>query len=417
MKRPPAAAFTLIELLVVIAIIAILAVVVVLTLNPAQLLAQSRDANRVSDMATLSSAISLYQTDVSTGSLGSNATIYSSLPDNGSASSTCGDLGLLTLPSGYSYHCATSANLRLASSSGWIPVNFQNISSGSPFGSLPIDPTNSSSSRLYYTYTTNGSQYEVTAAMESTKYQAGGSSDEITGDGAPLATVYAKGTNLTLEPLDYGDSALIGYWPLNEGTGTVAYDDSGNNATGTWQGSASGTNGYYSQGKNQAWAASFNGGNDYIVTSISPAGLPIGASPRTMTAWIYPTNYSTDHNDVVAYGGNWTYALSSLEMASYTGGQLEFGEYSSDCVASTIPPLNQWTFISATYDGSNNKVYANGVLVKTCSAVTRVTPSSTVYIGTRIGQSEPFSGLIQNVRIYTKALTDTQISGLYSGGK
>jgi prepilin-type N-terminal cleavage/methylation domain-containing protein len=47
--------FTLIELLVVIAIIAILAVVVVLTLNPVQLLAESRDANRVSDMATLQS--------------------------------------------------------------------------------------------------------------------------------------------------------------------------------------------------------------------------------------------------------------------------------------------------------------------------------------------------------------------------
>ncbi len=59
----PRRGFTLIELLVVIAIIAILAVVVVLTLNPAQLLAQSRDANRVSDLATLQSAISLYTVD------------------------------------------------------------------------------------------------------------------------------------------------------------------------------------------------------------------------------------------------------------------------------------------------------------------------------------------------------------------
>lgn len=54
-------AFTLIELLVVIAIIAILAVVVVLALNPAQLLAQSRDVNRVSDMATLNTALGLYR--------------------------------------------------------------------------------------------------------------------------------------------------------------------------------------------------------------------------------------------------------------------------------------------------------------------------------------------------------------------
>jgi len=45
MKR---SAFTLIELLIVIAIIAILSIVVILVLNPAQLLKQSRDSNRVS---------------------------------------------------------------------------------------------------------------------------------------------------------------------------------------------------------------------------------------------------------------------------------------------------------------------------------------------------------------------------------
>jgi prepilin-type N-terminal cleavage/methylation domain-containing protein len=49
--------FTLIELLVVIAIIAILSVIVILTLNPAQLLMQARDSNRISDMSTLNDAL------------------------------------------------------------------------------------------------------------------------------------------------------------------------------------------------------------------------------------------------------------------------------------------------------------------------------------------------------------------------
>jgi len=76
--------FTLIELLVVIAIIAILAVVVVLTLNPAELLRQSRDANRVSDMATLTSALNLYLTDQGGGSgfsLGNASNTGISVPD------------------------------------------------------------------------------------------------------------------------------------------------------------------------------------------------------------------------------------------------------------------------------------------------------------------------------------------------
>src|ERR1019366_7545698 len=159
--------FTLIELLVVIAILAVLAVVVVLTLNPAGLLQESRDSNRVSDMATLNTGINLFLADGATA-IGSANTVYVSIPDP-SATSTAGDqcqgLGLLTLPSGYTYQCAASSAYRNVNGTGWIPVNFSSLSSGSPLGNLPVDPSNSSSSRLYYTYETNGSQYEVTSVM------------------------------------------------------------------------------------------------------------------------------------------------------------------------------------------------------------------------------------------------------------
>jgi prepilin-type N-terminal cleavage/methylation domain-containing protein len=98
-KRRPG--FTLIELLVVIAILAVLAVVVILTLNPAGLLQESRDSNRLSDMATLNTSLSL--ADNSGESLGSANTVYVSVPDP-VATSTAGDqcqgLGLPTLPGG-----------------------------------------------------------------------------------------------------------------------------------------------------------------------------------------------------------------------------------------------------------------------------------------------------------------------------
>ncbi len=188
-------AFTLIELLVVIAIIAILAVVVVLVLNPAQLLAQSRDANRVSDLATLNSAIGIYQTDISAGGLGTSSVIYTDLP---SASSTCGDLGLIALPANYAYSCSGSAGYRGIGGSGWLLLDFRNISSGSPFGSLPVDPVNTTSSGLYYTYATNGLRYELTASMESQKYAS-----IAAGDGGQYANLYEQGTATTLLPVDY----------------------------------------------------------------------------------------------------------------------------------------------------------------------------------------------------------------------
>ncbi len=200
--------FTLIELLVVIAIIAILAVVVVLTLNPAQLLAQSRDSNRVSDFATLKSAISLYQVDVSTTNMGTAGTIVAAYA--GANIPLLATFQSSSTPTGWGYNAAdatatSSATSRAVNDTGWIPINFAGISSGAPFGSLPIDPLGTaqntncvSASPCLYTYLTNGTQYKIASKMESTKYQAGGSGDIETGDGGNSTSTYEAGTNVNL---------------------------------------------------------------------------------------------------------------------------------------------------------------------------------------------------------------------------
>ena len=118
--------FTLVELLIVIGILAILTAAVVLVLNPAELLRQSRDSTRISDMASLSDALKLLQTQsegIFTSSVAS--TVYVSLPDT---SSTCGSLGLPSLPTGYTYHCVPSASSTLINGQGWLPIDFTSSS-------------------------------------------------------------------------------------------------------------------------------------------------------------------------------------------------------------------------------------------------------------------------------------------------
>src|SRR3989344_8561410 len=61
--------FTLLELLIVITILAILTLVVVLFINPVEMLKKSRDVQRMSDMATLNSAINLFLQDHATSTL------------------------------------------------------------------------------------------------------------------------------------------------------------------------------------------------------------------------------------------------------------------------------------------------------------------------------------------------------------
>ena len=417
-------AFTLIELLVVIAIIAILSIVVLLTLNPGELLRQSRDSSRVSDMATLTSAISLYNTDQSLGhnfNMGLSNIVYVSIPDpvaTSSAGDQCQGLSLPVLPTTYSYHCTTSTTIRNVDGTGWIPIDFSKISSGIPLGALPIDPTNQSSTRLYYTYTTNGAQYEITASMESSKYGPGGSNDIVSSDGGSLASVFEKGSKLSLEPLDYGDSSLVGFWPLNEGTGTVVYDYSGNNETGSWNGTPAGTSGYYSSGQVQSYAGAFNGTSSLTYVYIAPNNSLNITGALTISAWVLPTVVESGgaaivnhriYNVWVDYG---MYGRFSGMGFNYNNGSTWY-----DNGPNTGASLGIWQLFTITRDNGGNTVnyYINGTLILTTAGLgNAVSVNYPLILGADVANSGYFVGSINNIRIYNRALSAAQISALYA---
>ena len=134
-------AFTLIELLIVIGILAVLATTVLLVINPAQLVKQSRDANRITEINQINKALLLFQGfGGSSSAMGNSNTIYISLPDT---DSQCGSYyGQLTATTtGWNYHCSTSANYRNIDGTGWIPVDLTSIqsSAGTLFSNLPVD--------------------------------------------------------------------------------------------------------------------------------------------------------------------------------------------------------------------------------------------------------------------------------------
>jgi prepilin-type N-terminal cleavage/methylation domain-containing protein len=188
--------FTLIELLVVIAIIAILAVVVVLTLNPAELLRQARDSNRVSDLATIKSAESLFEADVSTSSvnaLGTPGWAFSATTTTGLTTTSTGGWAFASadVTSGVS-----STASRVVTGQGWIPTNLSAISSGAPIGSWPVDPVNNAS--FTYVFVASGTVFKIDSMMESAKYKTGGPADVETGDGGNSIYVYEQGSNLAL---------------------------------------------------------------------------------------------------------------------------------------------------------------------------------------------------------------------------
>lgn len=183
--------FTLIELLVVIAIVAILSVVVILSLNPAELLKQARDSNRFSDMATIKSAISLYLADVSTPDV---AAVLNECRATAAQTQAQCDVYFGTV---LAAAATVPANPRAVDGNGWVSVNFNNISSGSPVSQLPLDPVNNGGATGYfYAYKGQDSNltFKLVTKLESTKYNVAGYLVE----GGIDATSYEVGTDLAL---------------------------------------------------------------------------------------------------------------------------------------------------------------------------------------------------------------------------
>jgi type II secretory pathway pseudopilin PulG len=181
--------------MVVVAIIAVISIVLVLTLNPAELTRRARDSNRIADLSTIRSAIALYLlADVSPpvilGGAGYRCYI------DGASTGTCQSW----FPTTNFANSTTTTSTRKIDGTGWIPIKFTDITSGSPIGALPVDPVNDSSFFYSYVATTTNFTFKLAAQMESNKYSypLGGETDVESNDGGVSSSTYEVGTNMNL---------------------------------------------------------------------------------------------------------------------------------------------------------------------------------------------------------------------------
>ena len=188
--------FTLIELLVVIAIIAILSVVVILTLNPAELLRQSRDSNRISDLSVTKSAIAFYLASVTVPSI--TATSSRCYVGDTVATTTC----VTWFATDTDTPKVQSSTSRAVDGTGWLKINFNSVTAGgSPLSNLPMDPLYGNGDAVhFYSYiaSSTGLVFKLDAHMESAKYNASGTSDVVSTDGGSDNVSYEAGSNLAL---------------------------------------------------------------------------------------------------------------------------------------------------------------------------------------------------------------------------
>ena len=73
-------------------------------------------------------------------------------------------------------------------------------------------------------------------------------------------------------------------------------------------------------------------------------------------------------------------------------------------------PVNAWTHIAFTYDGTTQRLYVNGTQVATKATTGAIqTTNNPLWIGGNQPYGEYFNGLIDEVRVYSRALSQSEI--------
>jgi Concanavalin A-like lectin/glucanases superfamily/Domain of unknown function (DUF2341) len=194
---------------------------------------------------------------------------------------------------------------------------------------------------------------------------------------------------------------LVAAYGFNEGSGTVVNDASGNGNNGIINGATWTTSGKYGD------ALNFNGTNA-LVTINNATSLQL-TTGMTLEAWVYPTVIGTWWGDVI-YKGNDNYYL---EGTSYPSGFPAMGgtlPAAPPLYGTAVLALNTWAHLAATYDGATMRLYVNGVQVAS-RAQTGAFETSTnpLQIGGDSIYGQYFTGRIDEVRIYNRALSAAQI--------
>jgi hypothetical protein len=243
-------------------------------------------------------------------------------------------------------------------------------------------------------------------------------------------------------------AGLVSYWPFNEGSGTTTADSKNGN-DGTIQGGVSWTTGKIGNGLDFPGSGS-DGYVDVGIVDAFPNFIDLGTfdvagSDITILAWFKADDFGVNDARIISKATGtaeddhfWmlsTRGVGGQGAAPYRmrfrvdlGGStvtlIDGSDPSSSSLTDTEPTqidlaTNTWYFVAAVYDGSTMKIYLNGQLIANAAqAGTRETSTTAeVWMGDNPNTDfRPFDGIIDEVAVFDRALTQEEIEELYNNG-
>jgi len=226
-------------------------------------------------------------------------------------------------------------------------------------------------------------------------------------------------SSCTLEPVvptcgQEHTAGMVSYW---KGDGNA--DDSYDANDGTLMNGAAFTIGQVGQ------AFSFDGSDDYVDAGMGSNTIMAGKY-MTIESWVYPKALASGINKadsiIIKRGSYYTVLRNDADKNWY---EVLFYGLTQDPVylyhrSNSEIPLNQWTHVATTWDGTDIKMYINGNLDRSIPVTGSITDPNAYPL--TIGYDSDmydnvFNGTIDEVAIYDRALTADEVKQHYVNGK
>jgi hypothetical protein len=194
-------------------------------------------------------------------------------------------------------------------------------------------------------------------------------------------------------------TGLVAAYAMDEGSGSITLDSSGNGGTAHIY-SADWIPGRYGT------AISFDGKKSYLEAAANI--IPNLNQPRTVSFWVNVSSRANQGQSFVVLGNA---KLQKSERQGYKGS--EMGALDSDSawlVAGGVPAVKSWVHLAYVFDGTMNHLYINGALASTSTLSHISTPVTDFEIGRWLNGTNYFKGGIDEVRVYSRALNPDEVN-------
>jgi len=203
---------------------------------------------------------------------------------------------------------------------------------------------------------------------------------------------------------------LVLWLPMDEESGDIVYDLSGNGNNGTIYGATRVNEGFVR-------ALSFDGVDDYVIAN------PVNVDYLTISAWVqWHRFYEDSAGHAVISNSNSAqdgYMLYQAVSAPYNRVRaFVYTTSTFDITSTTLLETNTWYHIVVTYDGSFFRLYINGILDRERTVSGTIKPTTNPFLigSTYVPGGVKFNGTIDEVLIFNRALSEEEIKFLYEEG-